>query len=109
MSTYEEICKRRCKWCARKITGHWDVMNQQERTCTAPTYDQVIEEQTTEITRLLALISCIKHEDWCPAGEVKAACDALPEDECEWLVSFCVTHTKHKFVCNCIKSKAVES
>lgn len=66
-----------------------------KKPCTAPTYDQVIEEQAAEIARLLVLISCLKHEDWCP--------QYLPKG---WRFT---TRERDREPCNCIKSKAVKS
>ena len=48
MTTYEKICRERCQWCAS--AGHAAIG--EYRPCTAPTRDDVIEQQAKRIAEL---------------------------------------------------------
>lgn len=57
MTTYERICRERCQWCAagkmiceKNPKFHWAGLNAE--LCTAPTRDEVIEQQAEHIAEL---------------------------------------------------------
>ncbi len=55
-STYDRIRKERCEWCRTGIPSYLGLHYRGDygEVCTAPSRDQVIEEQAAEIERLKA-------------------------------------------------------
>lgn len=120
MSTYEEICKQRCEWCEAgnetdEVYGRPDLpvhmFGDREVHCTAPTPEQVIEEQAAEITRLKGLIAGLEHEPRCDFEQRYTHIDPCPF----WTKQYCLNELEgqsvgcHPGECNCFKSKAVKS
>lgn len=61
MTTYERICRERCQWCVKDFltshghTRHWDARTGVDvGICTAPTRDELIEQQAKRIAELEA-------------------------------------------------------
>lgn len=114
MTTYEEICKQRCDWCAKRIPlfGRRAIGVQHDcsyphalQPCTAPTPEQVIEEQAAEITRLKGLIAELPHMPGC-ATQTRQHQPGPIHYEAE---STCPPYHFRSGLCDCVKSKVEKS
>lgn len=96
---------------------HWDALNQQERTCTAPSLYQVIEEQSAEIARLRRPIDGMAHESTCAVFNLEiTVCSVCgvglifaDDDELCETRQLHIWKTTPRGECSCSKSKAVKA
>lgn len=132
MSTYEEICKQRCELCAARQPFANAIRRMRSRPihtqpvgeyvsflCTAPTPEQVIEEQSAEIARLKELIAGMEHGQNCQSHQFVCSVCKVPVmdhppfieviDEVLVQHAICPDFEWTPLPCDCLKSKAVKA